>query len=101
MFAGLYMKTYTVADAGTILPQHSHRWPHISAVMRGGVHVWRGDDDLGEFHAPATIKIEAHTLHAFQTLTPGVVIACIHNADHLDADGEPAIHEPFIVEYED
>ena len=38
------------------------------------------------------IKIPAHIFHSFLTITDDVVIACIHNADHIE-DDEPAVAE--------
>ena len=55
IYAGIYYRVWSVADAGTILPQHAHRFPHLTALLRGAVQVWRGDDMVGEFAAPATI----------------------------------------------
>ena len=98
LYAGIFCKTWSVADAGTILPQHSHEFPHLSLIVRGSVRVQCGDDDMGEFHAPATIKIAAHAFHTFLTLTDGVMIACIHAVG--DAD-EPAIRAMQELEYED
>lgn len=91
LFAGIFCKLWTVADRYTLLPQHSHEFPHISLLVQGEVRVWRDDELVGDFSAPAGIKIDAHTLHSFLTLSDNVTIACIHNADHADPDGEPVI----------
>jgi len=91
IYAGIYCKTYRVPDAGTVLPQHSHEWPHVTFVASGAVYVERDGEPAGRYDAPALIRIPAHTMHAFTTLAPDVVLACIHNADHAEADGEPAI----------
>ena len=40
-------------------------------------------------------------MHAFLTLVPGVCLMCIHNADHADPDGEPAIAAENSLELED
>ena len=91
IFAGIYAKAYTVPDAGTLLPQHSHRWGHVTAVTSGSVRVWCGEELLGDFHAPAMISIAAHTFHRFLSLAPETCLMCIHNADLADPDGEPVI----------
>jgi hypothetical protein len=101
LYAGLFCKLWSVADRGTVLPQHSHEFPHLSLIVQGKVHVWRGDDHLGVFAAPAAIRIPAHTFHKFETITNNVVIACIHNADHAEADGEPPIAEHHNLVLED
>jgi quercetin dioxygenase-like cupin family protein len=91
LYAGVFAKTWTVRDRGTLLPQHSHVWPHISYIVSGVVRVWRDDELLGDYAGPCAVKIPAHALHKFLTLTDDVTILCIHNADHAEADGEPAI----------
>ncbi len=102
IYAGIYSKLYTVPDADTVLPQHSHSHPHLTILLQGVVTVTVGDDPIGcNYRAPATIKIPAHTLHTFVTLTPGCVLACIHNADRADPDGEPPIAERADLKLED
>jgi quercetin dioxygenase-like cupin family protein len=91
IFGGIYCKLYRVPDAGTVLPQHSHRFPHLTFVASGAVYVERDGKPAGRYDAPSLIRILAHTKHAFTTLGPDTVLACIHNADHAEADGEPAI----------
>ena len=90
LYAGIYALTWTVQDRGTLLPQHAHEFPHISYCVSGIVRVWCGDEQLGDFTAPCAIKIPAHKMHTFLTMTDNVTILCLHNADHLEAD-EPAI----------
>ena len=101
IFAGIYCKAYTVPDAETLMPQHAHEFGHVTAVTSGAVRVWRDGALLGEFHAPALISIPARVMHAFLTLAPGTGLLCIHNADHADPDGEPAIHAEHYLELED
>lgn len=85
LFAGIFLKTWRVCEVGTLLPQHAHSYPHISLVVSGTVRVWAGAELLGDYVAPATIKVAAHTLHQFLTLTPDVVIACIHSVGEAEA----------------
>jgi hypothetical protein len=75
---GLFIKAHRIARAGTILPQHSHGFSHISGIVSGAVQAYAGDVCLGDFAAPAQIKIEAHVKHLFVTLTDDVTIWCIH-----------------------
>ena len=100
LYAGIYALTWTVQDRGTLLPQHSHRHPHISYVASGVVRVWCEDEQLGDFAAPCAIKIAAYKMHSFLTLTDNVTILCLHNADHLEAD-EPAVAEEHALDLED
>lgn len=100
LYAGVFVKTWSVRDAGTLLPQHSHEFPHLTLVMRGAVRVYRADELLGDYRAPATVRIPAGVLHTFLTLTPDCALACIHNADHIEGD-EPAVAQRAHLEVED
>lgn len=93
LYAGIFCKTWRVADAGTLLPQHAHEHPHISLIMQGAVRVWAAGELLGEFDAPATVKVAARTLHQFLTLTDDVAIACIHAEDPIMSEAHPSIVE--------
>lgn len=98
LYAGIYIKTWTVPDRGTLLPQHAHEFDHISFVVSGVVRVWAGDEQLGDFAGPRAVKIVAGVFHRFLTLSDGVTIACIHNADH--AEGEPPVAAEHLLEME-
>jgi hypothetical protein len=100
LYAGIFAKTWAIQDRGTLLPQHSHRHPHISYIVSGVVRVWQDDEMLGDFVGPCAIKIPAQALHKFLTLSDGVVILCLHNADHIEAD-EPAVAQRADLELED
>ena len=103
IYAGIYYKVYRIPDADTLIPQHAHEFPHLTSLLQGRVRLWREGDDDGpiEYCAPATIRVPAHVMHSFLTLTPGVVLACIHNADHLGAGDEPAVAELHTLDLED
>ena len=100
LYAGVFVKVWSVADANTLLPQHAHEFPHLTLVMRGAVRAWRGEKMLGDFHAPAVVRVAANELHQFLTLTDDVALACIHNADHIDGD-EPAISQEAHLQFEE
>jgi quercetin dioxygenase-like cupin family protein len=100
LYAGVFVKLWSVREAGTLLPQHAHEHPHLTLIMRGAVRAWRGEEMLGDYRAPAVIRIPADTLHNFLTLTNDVALACIHNADHLEGD-EPAVSQEARLELED
>ncbi len=100
LYAGVFCKVWSVRDAGTLLPQHAHEFPHLTLIMRGTVRVWRGEKMIDDYRAPAIVRIPANTLHTFLTLTDDCALACIHNADHIDGD-EPAVSERAHLELED
>lgn len=85
LYGGVYALSHTVRDAGTILPQHSHTFPHLSAIMAGAVQVDADGVDLGVFEAPAFVKIAARTRHTFRTLQPDTVICCLHAVGEAEA----------------
>ena len=100
LYAGVFIKVYTVHDTGTLIPQHSHEHPHATLLMRGAVQAWRGNEYLGLLHAPSIIRIPALTMHKFLAATPNVQLACIHNADHLE-NGEPVVAAEHVLDMED
>jgi hypothetical protein len=100
IYAGIYYKQFRVPDAGTLIPQHSHEFPHLTALLHGSVRVYRADELLGDYHAPAVVQIPAGVLHTFLTLVPDCALACIHNADYIEGD-EPAVAQHAHLGMED
>jgi quercetin dioxygenase-like cupin family protein len=98
IYGGIFLKTWTVADAGTLLPQHAHAYDHLSMIVSGAVRVWRGGEMIGEYAAPATVRIPAEVMHTFLTLQDDVVIACIHAVDASEADVAIAAEHHFELE---
>ncbi|MBE7158729.1 MAG: aspartyl/asparaginyl beta-hydroxylase domain-containing protein, partial [Rhodospirillales bacterium] len=39
LYAGSYVKSHVVPDAGTVMPQHAHTYPHMSFIASGAVRV--------------------------------------------------------------
>ena len=103
IYAGVFIKTWSIRQTGTILPQHAHTHPHITLVIRGSVAVSRDGEDLGDYHANSVhsmICIPANTLHQFMTLCDDVELACIHNADHIEGE-EPTVAQEHHILLED
>lgn len=75
----IWVRAYSVSKAKTILAQHVHEHDHITLVSRGTVEAWQDGELLGEFKAPAVIKIPAGKKHAFTATTDDVVLCCLHN----------------------
>lgn len=88
IYGGVFYKVWRVPDADTLVPQHSHDYDHMTCILQGLVRVWRDDEWVGDFLAPGTIRIPAHCKHRFLTLTPGVVLACVHREDTAEAVAE-------------
>ena len=87
---GMFVKHYRVQKAGTYLPQHSHRYDHVSLVCHGSVRVWVDGRYLGVFAAPKSIEIKANTKHLFEVMEDNTTLACIHR---IDRTGEIEIAE--------
>ena len=75
----MWIRSYVVKKAHSILPQHSHEHDHATIVSRGTVEVWHGGEFVGQYTAPAVITVPAKKLHYFKTLTDDVVLCCLHN----------------------
>jgi quercetin dioxygenase-like cupin family protein len=75
----IWVRAYTVEKAKSVITQHAHVHDHITLVSSGSVEAWQDGEVLGEYHAPAVIKILAGKKHAFTALTDNVVLCCLHN----------------------
>jgi hypothetical protein len=85
-------------DAGSWAPGYYHcKYDHLSMSVSGAVRAWQDDVLLGDYAAPQTIRIPAQTTHTFLTLTPDVVIACIHAVGEAE-DVEIAAEHQFDME---
>lgn len=84
MADGIFIKQMAIPKAGTIIPQHSHRYDHVSMLARGSVHVLRDGNDAGLFYAPTGITIPAGCKHTFRSLEDNTVVYCIHRIDRAD-----------------
>jgi quercetin dioxygenase-like cupin family protein len=84
MADGIFARLTKVRKAGTLLPQHAHRWDHTSFIAHGAVKVFLDGKEVAELHAPYGKLIEAGTKHAFVTVEDDTVIACLHRYDRID-----------------
>jgi hypothetical protein len=48
--------------------------------------VWQDDKCLGDFDAPAAIRIPAGTKHTFRTMTAYTLVLCLHSVALGEAD---------------
>ena len=75
----IWVRAYSIDKAQNGVLQHVHEHDHMTLVSRGTVQAWQDGKVLGEFKAPAIIKILAGKQHAFTALTDDVVLCCLHN----------------------
>lgn len=81
---GIFIKQMFIRRAGTFIPQHSHRYAHLSLLAVGAVRLWKDGEPAGTYEAPKPIMIEAGVKHLFEALVDGTTIFCCHNALHPD-----------------
>jgi quercetin dioxygenase-like cupin family protein len=79
MLDGIFVKSMVTKRAGTLIPQHSHAFDHVTVLVRGHVHVQVDDRFLGIYRAPAGIIIKAGQKHLFTTLTNDTLMLCVHD----------------------
>lgn len=77
----IFVKSILVRSSGTMIPQHSHKFDHISLISAGSVSVWCDSRHIGDFRAPNHVTIGAGTKHLFITREDNTVISCIHRID--------------------
>ena len=75
----MWVRSYTVPKAKTVLSQHVHAHDHITLVSHGTIEAWQDGVLLGQFKAPAVIKIPAGKKHAFTSVTDDVMLCYLHN----------------------
>ncbi len=78
---GLFVKQMSMPFTGTLVPQHSHAYDHVSMLALGSVRVWADNILVGDFTAPKPITIKAGVKHTFMSLEDDTLIYCIHRLD--------------------
>lgn len=76
---GVFVKQMYLKETGTLVPQHSHKYAHMTMLAHGSVEVIVEGRKIGVFKAPYPIFIEAKKQHSFLSLEPETVLYCIHN----------------------
>lgn len=103
LYGGVYVKEMLAPDIGTVIPQHSHRYDHISYLAAGQIMVTGGAAGTqGVYTAPAAIRIAAGVKHTFTTMQPMTLILCIHSVALGEADFDEAelVHAEHTLELE-
>ena len=80
----IFVKVIPIPVAGSIVPQHAHRYDHVTFVARGSLYAWADGKPLGRFDAPVPIVIKAGIKHTFQTIENDTTILCLHNGMRPD-----------------
>jgi hypothetical protein len=79
MADGVFVKTMAIPQAGTIVPQHAHVFPHVSVLVKGALRIFQDGVDAGEFTAPFGILIPARVKHLFVSLVDDTTVLCVHD----------------------
>lgn len=90
MADGVFAKTMVIQKADTLVPQHSHTFPHMSVLVRGSVRVWKDGCEIGDYVAPDGIFIPAKSKHTFRSLEDNTIILCVHDIGTAES---VSIHE--------
>lgn len=80
---GVFIKQMSLAKAGTMVPQHAHKYDHTSMLASGSVRMWKEGEFVADFKAPAPIFIQRGVKHTFQSLEDNTLIYCVHNSHGL------------------
>ena len=75
----IWIRSYNVPKAKTVISQHVHSHDHITLVASGAIEAWQDGVKLGLFTAPSVVKISAGKKHAFLSVADGTVLCCLHN----------------------
>ena len=89
----IFIKQIHIKQKDAIVPQHSHRYDHTTAVVAGAILAWKDGEPLGRFDAPALIFIEAGAKHTFRTISENTVLWCCHNGMRPDVAAILAEHD--------
>jgi hypothetical protein len=87
---GAFIKEMRIPYSGTIVPQHSHAYDHISYVAKGKV-LFEGK----MVKAPTALMIPAGKKHMFQSLEDDCLILCIHNVSRTGSIEVLEENQPF------
>lgn len=87
MADGVFIKQMAIPRAGTLIPQHSHKYDHTSMLAVGAIRVWQDGALRGDFTAPTGLTIKAGTKHTFLSLVDDTVVYCIHNIARTGRSG--------------
>ncbi len=84
LYGGVFAKRHVIPKAGTYVPQHAHSYDHLSLLAAGALRAWCDGVLVGDFIAPAEIRIPANTKHTFLALADATTFYCLHNTEHFD-----------------
>ena len=75
---GVKIVQMIIPRAGTIVPQHAHKYAHTTMVAHGSVRVETAEGST-TLTAGARIYVPAGDMHCLTSLEDGCICYCIHN----------------------
>lgn len=81
--AGIFIKQMPLPEVGMAVPQHSHEYDHYTMLATGCLKVIKDGVEIGVFHAPKPIFIEARAKHLLISMEPNTLAYCIHRTDRM------------------
>lgn len=82
---GAYLKIWRIKDGATV-PQHKHKFDHLSSIMSGCVMVEVEDQENRILYAPDAVLVTAGKVHCFTAINGDAVIGCIHATNVADPE---------------
>ena len=89
----IFIKQMPLAQAGMIVPQHSHTYDHYTMLATGSMRVIKDGVLVGDFWAPTAIFIERGCKHTLISLEPNTLAYCLHNLHGMATVGIESHHE--------
>lgn len=80
----IFIKSMEIQHKHMVVPQHSHKYDHVSMLALGTVRLWKDGVLMGDYKAPQGILIKAGCKHTFQSLEDNTIIYCIHRLHDTD-----------------
>ena len=94
---GIFIKQMPLPEVGMAVPQHSHEYDHYTMLATGSLKVIKNGVEMGVFHAPKPIFIEAGAKHLLISMEPNTLAYCIHRTDRMEIVEEHQVLDFFEI----
>lgn len=90
---GLFIKQMGPMKRGTLIPQHSHKTDHTTAILLGSIKLSENGNFIGVYKAPHMLIIKAGVKHLIEAEEDGTLAYCIHNLSHFGIEEEHELED--------
>lgn len=80
-YAGIYIRSTLLKEAGLVIGQHSHAHDHATFVGSGRARGWKNGEWIGDKGPGEAFEVEAGAEHTYQALEADTLLACAHNEE--------------------